>query len=46
MSGKPTKESEALLPLKPDVFLILTIIAHDEQYDYGIRNNEPRSAGG
>jgi DNA-binding PadR family transcriptional regulator len=30
------KEFESLLPLKPDVFLILTIVARGEQYGYGI----------
>ncbi|MFG1691734.1 PadR family transcriptional regulator [Gemmatimonadota bacterium] len=30
------QEPDALLPLKPDVFLILTILAGEDQYGYGI----------
>lgn len=32
----PERSEEELLPLKPDVFLILTILAQDSQYGYGI----------
>jgi DNA-binding PadR family transcriptional regulator len=36
----------SLLPLKPDVFLILTIVAHDDQYGYGIMQEAERLTDG
>ena len=30
------RDPDSLLPLKPDVFLILTILAGEDQYGYGI----------
>lgn len=35
-------DPESLLPLKPDVFLILTIVARCEQYGYGIMREAER----
>jgi DNA-binding PadR family transcriptional regulator len=34
------------LPLKPDVFLILTILARDDQYGYGIMQAAKTFSGG
>ena len=36
MNASETQDPGAYLPLKPDVFLILAILARDDQYGYGI----------
>ena len=40
------KEPESLIPLKPDVFLILTIVARSEQYGYGIMQEAEKLTDG
>lgn len=39
-------DPESLLPLKPDVFLILTIVAREEQYGYGIMQEAEKLTDG
>jgi len=40
------RSPEDLVPLKPDVFLILSVIARGEQYGYGIMQEAERLTGG
>lgn len=46
MTPHPTREPKGLLPLKPDVFLILTILASEDQYGYGIMQAAEEWSGG
>ena len=41
-----TRGPEDLLPLKPDVFLVLTILAQGAQYGYGIMQAAEEWSGG
>jgi DNA-binding PadR family transcriptional regulator len=46
MTRRAGQEPEVLLPLKPDVFLILTILAGEDQYGYGIMQAAEEWSGG
>jgi len=41
-----SRDPRDLLPLKPDVFLILTVVARGEQYGYGIMQEAERLTDG
>lgn len=46
MSPNEARDPGSFLPLKPDVFLILTVLAGGDQYGYGIMQEaEERSLG-
>lgn len=46
MSPDPSRAPTELLPLKPDVFLILTILTGGDQYGYGLMQAAEAMSGG
>lgn len=46
MATTDQKDPRAFLPLKPDVFMILTILAGEERHGYGIMQEAGERSGG